>query len=47
MPYTGGCVAIPKDQMIKVMQNVDEDCVVVIGSLKDLIPELWDEWGLG
>ena len=46
-PYTGGCVAIPKDQMIKVMQNVNEDCVVVIGSLEDLIPELWDEWGLG
>ena len=46
-PYTGGCVALPQDQMVKVMQNVREDCVVVIGSLQDLIPELWNEWGLG
>ena len=45
-PYTGGCVAIPQDRMITVMQNVREDCVVVIGSLENLIPELWDEWGL-
>ncbi len=45
-PYTGGCVALPQDKMVTVMQNVREDCVVVIGSLEDLIPELWDEWGL-
>ena len=45
-PYTGGCVAIPKDQMVTVMKNVREDCTVVIGSLENLIPELWDEWGL-
>jgi len=45
-PYTGGCVAIPKDQIITVMQNVDKDCVVVIDSLKKISPELWDEWEL-
>ena len=45
-PYTGGCVAIPKDQMITVMKNVDKDCVVVIGSLKKLSPQLWKEWNL-
>ena len=45
-PYTGGCVAIPKDRMITVMQNVKEDCVVVIDSLETLIPGLWEEWGL-
>ncbi|MDO4869930.1 MAG: L,D-transpeptidase family protein [Bacillota bacterium] len=45
-PYTGGCVAIPKDQIITVLQNVDEDCVVVIDSLENLSPELWEEWGL-
>ncbi len=45
-PYTGGCVAIPRDQMITVMKNVRPDCVVVIDSLETLIPELWDEWGL-
>ena len=36
-PYTGGCVAIPKNQMIKVMQNVQPDCVVLIDSLKSPI----------
>ncbi len=45
-PYTGGCVAIPKDQMVQVMKNVDKDCVVVIDSLKKLSPELWKEWDL-
>ena len=45
-PYTGGCVAIPEDKMIKVMQNVKENCVVVIGSMEELIPELWEEFGL-
>ena len=45
-PFTGGCVAIPQDKMITVLQNVDQDCVVVIGPVKDLIPELFEEWGL-
>ncbi|MCR5732116.1 MAG: L,D-transpeptidase family protein [Sphaerochaetaceae bacterium] len=45
-PYTGGCVAIPEEMMITVLKNVDKDCVVVIDSLKNLSPELWDEWGL-
>ena len=41
-PYTGGCVAIPMDQMLTVMRTVREDCVVVIGSLRTLSPETWD-----
>ena len=45
-PYTGGCVAIPKDQMLTVMQNVRPDCVVVIDSMKTLCPELWESLGL-
>lgn len=45
-PYTGGCVAIPQDKMVKVMQNVREDCAVVIGSLKDISGSTWEEWGL-
>lgn len=45
-PFTGGCVAIPQDKMITVLQNVSQDCVVVIGSVKDLIPELYEKWGL-
>lgn len=45
-PFSGGCIAIPKDQMIQVMRNVREDCVVVIGSLKTFSPETWEEWGL-
>lgn len=45
-PYTGGCVAIPEDQMITVMCNVDPDCVVVIDSLETISPETWEDWGL-
>ncbi len=45
-PYTGGCVAIPRNCMETVMQNVREDCVVVIDSLETLSPETWDEYGL-
>ena len=45
-PYTGGCVAIPQDQLVKVLRNVDPACVVVIDSLKNLSPETWDAWGL-
>lgn len=45
-PYTGGCVAIPKAEMDKVMKNVKEDCVVVIDSLQNLSPETWADWGL-
>ncbi len=35
-PYTGGCVALPENIMKKVMQKVDPDCVVVIGTLEQL-----------
>ena len=35
-PRTGGCVAIPMDQMYFVMQHVDPSCVVVIDSLENL-----------
>ena len=45
-PYTGGCVAIPEEEMATVMKNVNEDCVVVIDSLKNLSPETWEAWGL-
>jgi len=45
-PYTGGCVAIPENQMKKVMQNVKEDCVVIIDTLQSISPEYWEEWGL-
>ena len=44
-PYTGGCVAIPKEQMLTVMQNVKPDCVVVIDSLENISPETWAEMG--
>lgn len=45
-PYTGGCVAIPENIMKLVMQNVREDCVVVIGTLDTVAPELWEQLGL-
>lgn len=35
-PYTGGCVAIPQNIMKLVMQNVREDCVVVIDTVEKL-----------
>ena len=35
-PYTGGCVAIPENIMEQVMQNVTEDCVVVIDTFENL-----------
>ena len=35
-PFTGGCVAIPEDQMLFVMQHVSPDCAVVIDSLENL-----------
>ena len=35
-PYTGGCVAIPEDKMLFVMQHVKQGCVCVIDSLKNL-----------
>ena len=35
-PCTGGCVALPENIMKLVMQNVREDCVVVIDTLENL-----------
>ncbi len=35
-PYTGGCVAIPEEQMKVVMKRVQSNCVVVIDSLENL-----------
>ncbi len=35
-PRTGGCVAIPEEQMYYVMQHVSPDCVVVIDSMENL-----------
>ncbi len=35
-PYTGGCVSIPMEQMLFVMQHVSPDCVVVIDSIDNL-----------
>ena len=35
-PYTGGCVAVPQNIMELIMQNVTEDCVVVIDTVENL-----------
>lgn len=35
-PYTGGCVAIPMEQMYFVMQHVSPDCTVIIDTLENL-----------
>lgn len=46
-PYTGGCVAIPEEEMVTALQNVDEDCVVVIDTLEKIAPDYYDDWDLG
>ncbi len=38
-PYTGGCVALPENIMKQVMQKVDPDCIVVIGTIEELTGE--------
>lgn len=43
-PHTGGCVAIPRDRMKKVMKYLKPDCIIVIDELKTLSPETWAEW---
>lgn len=43
-PYTGGCVAIPVENMRFVMQHVRPDCVIVIDYLKNLSPETAEKW---
>ena len=35
-PFTGGCVAVPENIMRLIMQNVKEDCVVVIDTKANL-----------
>ena len=35
-PWTGGCVAVPENIMKLIMQNVREDCVIVIDTLDNL-----------
>ncbi|MCR5303560.1 MAG: L,D-transpeptidase family protein [Lachnospiraceae bacterium] len=35
-PYTGGCVALPENKMKLVMQKVDPECVVIIGTVESL-----------
>ena len=43
-PFTHGCVAIPEDKMLTVMQTVRPDCVLFIGQLRELSPALWRSW---
>ncbi len=35
-PYTGGCIAVPENIMMLIMQKVSADCVVVIDTLESL-----------
>ena len=35
-PWTGGCVAGPENIMLRIMRNVQEDCVVVIDTAENL-----------
>lgn len=35
-PWTGGCVAVPKDVMPRIMRSVRADCVVVIDTFEGL-----------
>ena len=38
-PYTAGCVSVPEDAMIEILQNVDPDCVIVIDTVDNLNAE--------
>ena len=33
---SGGCVSVPENIMKLIMQNVREDCVVIIGTMENL-----------
>ncbi len=35
-PWTGGCVAVPENIMRHVMENVREDCLVIIDTVENL-----------
>ncbi len=35
-PYTGGCIALPREKMRSLMQKIDKNCVVLIDSLQAL-----------
>lgn len=35
-PFTGGCVAVPENKMKIIMQRVQPDCVVVIGTVDSM-----------
>ncbi len=35
-PYTGGCVAVPENIMIQILQKVRPDCVVVIDTFENM-----------
>ena len=35
-PFTGGCIAVPKDKMRYVMKHVRPNCLIVIDSLENL-----------
>ena len=35
--YTSGCIAIPYNDMLKVMKNVKKDCIVLINSFEEII----------
>ena len=34
--YTEGCIAIPKDNMVKIMKRLDPSCIIVIDTAKNL-----------
>ena len=35
-PYTYGCVSVPEDMMVEILQNVEPDCVVIIDTAEAL-----------
>ena len=45
-PYTGGCVAIPENEMRFVMETVRPDCLAGIDSWQNISPATAEEWGI-
>ena len=40
---TGGCVAVPEDTMITILQCLLEDCQIIIGEKEDIDRGIWEE----
>ncbi len=43
--YTGGCISVPEDIMITILQCLQEDCRIIIGEKADIDQGIWEDQG--